>query len=338
MNFFKQDNENTNFWVSYADLMAGLLFVFILLIGAIVTKSIILKSDLLSNKSRLQKNKTALELKNDEIKRLKKILLEKNTQLVSFSKKIIILQSIMNDANASLLEKERKLKDYEGKILVLSNELTDVNNSVKLRDKEIVKLLDTIGEKETRYDRLVEQMQKTKKSIKNLTGIRIKVIAELKKALGKKIKINPKTGSMRFSSSILFDVGKAKLKEDAKLELKKVFLQYVKALLSNPDIKKHLNKIIIEGHTDSDGGFLYNLQLSQKRAYEVMNYLLTLNFVKKHHLKDIMIASGRSYLNPVLDKNGKEDKKKSRRIEIKFTLKNNDAMKEIEKILDEKNE
>ena len=45
---FRKDhtNEESNFWISYADLMAGLLFVFILLIGAIVSKSVILKSDL----------------------------------------------------------------------------------------------------------------------------------------------------------------------------------------------------------------------------------------------------------------------------------------------------
>ncbi len=336
MSFLKRDNESTNFWISYADLMAGLLFVFILLIGAIVTKSILLKSDLLSNKSKLKKNKTALELKNDEIKRLKKLLLEKNTQLASFSKKVIILQNVINDVNASLLEKEREIKDYEGKVLILSNELTDIKSKVELKDKELLKLLNELGEKETRYDRLVADLRKTKKRIKSLTGIRIKVIAELKKALGSNIEIDPKTGSMRFSSSILFDKAKAKLKDSAKAELEKVFLKYVKALLSNEDIKEHLDKIIIEGHTDSDGDFLYNLKLSQKRAYEVMNYLLTLDFVKKHNLKKIMIASGRSYLDPIVDKDGIEDKDRSRRIEIKFTLKNQDALKEIEKILDEK--
>ncbi|MBN2250019.1 MAG: hypothetical protein JW682_06750, partial [Campylobacterales bacterium] len=33
----KATDEGSNFWISYADLMAGLLFVFILLIGAIVS-------------------------------------------------------------------------------------------------------------------------------------------------------------------------------------------------------------------------------------------------------------------------------------------------------------
>ena len=34
----KNKNQEENFWVSYADLMAGLLFVFILVIASIVIK------------------------------------------------------------------------------------------------------------------------------------------------------------------------------------------------------------------------------------------------------------------------------------------------------------
>ena len=337
MTLRKNKNEDiTNFWVSYADLMAGLLFVFILLIGAIVTKSIVLKNHLLSSENSLEKKRSALQLKNDEIQDLKAMLFQKNTQLSSFSNKIVVLQSIINDANASLLEKEKSIKDYKGKVLVLSNELNEKKHAVSLKDEELLKLLNTMGEKETRYDRLVAQMKETKNKIKNLTGIRIKVIGELKKILGKKIKIDPKNGSLRFSSNILFDKGQAVLKEASKQQLKKVFIEYVGALIGNKDIRSHIDKIIIEGHTDSDGGFLYNLQLSQKRAYEVMNYLLTLDFVKQNHIKPLMIASGRSYLDPIYDKDGKEDKDASRRIEIKFSLKNQNAMKEIERILDAK--
>jgi chemotaxis protein MotB len=104
-------------------------------------------------------------------------------------------------------------------------------------------------------------------------------------------------------------------------------------LVTNPKIKPHLERIIIEGHTDSDGGYLYNLDLSQKRAFAVMNYLLSLDFAKKYKIKPLMIASGRAYLDAIKI-NGVEDKDASRRIEIKFRLKNEDAMHEIEKVLD----
>ncbi len=40
-----KDNNNTSFWISYADLMAGLLFVFILLVGAIIIKYSFLETE-----------------------------------------------------------------------------------------------------------------------------------------------------------------------------------------------------------------------------------------------------------------------------------------------------
>ncbi len=62
-----------------------------------------------------------------------------------------------------------------------------------------------------------------------------------------------------------------------------------------------------------------------------MNYLLSLDYVKQKGIKPYMLASGRSYLDPIYKEDGTEDKDASRRIEIKFTLKNQNAMKEIER-------
>lgn len=54
-------DSNTNFWISYADLMAGLLFVFILLIGAIIVKYSLLQSESNLLEQTLEKEKIALE-------------------------------------------------------------------------------------------------------------------------------------------------------------------------------------------------------------------------------------------------------------------------------------
>jgi chemotaxis protein MotB len=392
----KSTDEGSNFWISYADLMAGLLFVFILLIGAIVSKSIILKShlhekedrlalisqtlkiketklddlnsslaksralleeknrNLAKNKNEIDTNKKliakkdkrikedlqTLKLREDEIKKLNQMLLKTNTQKDLLSKKIVIVQNLLNDTNAtlnktqlSLAERNKMIKEYKGKVIVLSDQLTEANKTVENKDKKLLELLNALDEKATKYDKLVENLQKQKAKIKSLTGIKLKVVAALKEALGSKIDIDKNSGSLRLASNILFDKGSAVLKEEAKSELKKAFEEYVGTLVSNPKIKPHLDKIIIEGHTDSDGGYLYNLDLSQKRAFAVMNFLLTLDFAREYNIKPLMIASGRAYLDAV-KVDGIEDKDASRRIEIKFRLKNEDAMHEIEKVLD----
>ena len=173
----------------------------------------------------------------------------------------------------------------------------------------------------------------TKLKIENLTGIKIKVIKLLKKSLGKDMKIDPIDGSIKLSANILFDEGKSDLKENSKQALKKAVYSYFNTILENENINKHIDKIIIEGHTNSKGSFLYNLDLSQKRAYSVMEFLFSMNFEKKSKLKKLLLASGRSFLDPVLDKNGQENINKSRRIEIKFNLKNQESIKEIATIL-----
>lgn len=359
---------NNNFWLSYADLMAGLLFVFILLIGAIVVKSIVLKSDLDSKEHSLENSisalllrdkevqklktllaqrtselnatqdallisKDALKLKTEEIVNLNNILLSYTTKIDDFNGRIILLQNLLDESNATIASGNKKIEDYENKVLVLSNELTDKSDTLKLKDQKLLTLLQALEEKETAYDALVENLQSQKAKIKSLTGIKIRVIAELKSSLGKNVEIDPKSGSLRLSSNILFDKDDATLKESSKQELKKVFINYVGALLSNKNIKEQLDRIVIEGHTDSDGEYLYNLDLSQQRAYAVMNYLISLDFTRDNNIKPLLAASGRSYTDTI-SKNGKEDKYASRRIEIKFRLKNDDAMSEIEKILD----
>ncbi len=369
MFYNNKKNEETNFWLSYADLMAGLLFVFILLIGAIVVKSTVLKSNLNSKENSLENSlsmlllrdkevqklkrllaqrsqelnstkdallisKNAFKLKTEELVNLNNILLSQNMKIDDFNNKIIIMQNLLDESNATLAEKNNKLQNYKNKVLILSNNLTAKEDTLKLKDEKLLTLLRTIEAKETKYDALIAKLQAQKAKIKSLTGIKIKVIAELKQSLGKNVEIDTKSGSMRLSSNILFDKGSAELKESSKKELKKVFINYIGALTSNRNIKDHIERIVIEGHTDSDGGYLLNLNLSQKRAYAVMNYLLTLDFTKKNKIKPLLVASGRSYLDAIYDKDGKEDKEASRRIEIKFRLKNDDAMNQIEKILD----
>ena len=389
----KSTDEGSNFWISYADLMAGLLFVFILLIGAIVSKSIILKSNLHEKEDRLAQVSQTLEskeaklddlnvslvknialigekdknlaqnkkdiaakeklidtkdksisekiktisLKEDEIKKLNKMLLQANTQQDILSEKVVIVQNLLKDTNTTL-QKEKKsfskrLKDYKGQVIVLSDQLTDINQTVENKDKKLLKLLNALDERETKYDGLIEKLQSQKAKIKSLTGIKLKVVAALKEELGSNINIDKNSGSLRLASNILFDKGSALLKDEAKTELKRSFEEYIGALVTNTKIKPHLDRIIIEGHTDSDGGYLYNLDLSQRRAFAVMNFLLTLDFAKENNIKPLMIASGRAYLDAV-QVDGIEDKDASRRIEIKFRLKNEDAMHEIEKVLD----
>lgn len=428
----RSESAEQNFWVSYADLMAGLLFVFILVVGAIVIKYVYLQADLkvanadintykeelnqtkenlrqkrekidnLTNDiinakkdniklegsleqlenihknlendfnktstslnitkallakegEKLQDKIKTLGLKEDEIVNLKFVLNNLNSDYSSLSNQFNQTQKELDDTKNSLSKNKNDLNKTQGQLKLKNSELVklkellldeefqknslqdrlnNANKTISLQKEELNELEKKLFVKTQSYLKMVEDLNITKVKIRNLTGIRIKVIKELKNQLKDSIEIDQKSGAIRLSSSILFNQGDYKLKENAKKELKKIIKKYIDTLLYNKNINQHIDKIMIEGHTNSDGSYLYNLDLSQKRAFSVMKFIYDNNFASKKDLRKYLVATGRSYSDRIFIKGLFEDKDASRRIEIKFRIKNQKEIKEIEKFLD----
>ena len=316
--------EDSNFWVAYADLMAGLLFVFILLIGAIVVKYVFSQNDLKLMKENLTKQEEHLEENKKELKNKESIVFELSSALSQLK---LDLNQTSNSLNLISLEKaalEANITNYER----LSK---DLNSHLDSKDKQILILLGQLEKKDEEIKKLRNNFKEAKEKVQGLNLIRENLSKELKTKLDNNISINEKTGSISLPSEVLFDKNSYMLKNEAKANLRNILTQYFTAVLDDENISKNIENIIIEGHTDSDGSYIYNLDLSQKRAYEVMNFIYT--FYKDPRLQKFLMASGRSFSDPVL-KNGSEDKELSRRIEIKFSIKNDNALKEVENFFD----
>ena len=337
--------------------MAGLLFVFILVIGAIVIKY-------LYTQNNLEREKQALNLSQEEIlnknSALKKIQDEKaqlfyelaqarniyeetktkldsaNVSLDEKAKSISLNLAEIEKLKALLLEFDLKTKEQKDTNEKLSAELLNRQNIISLKDEELALLADKLLVQTQIHQKMVEEFDITKVKIKNLTGIKLNVIAKLREKLGKSINIDEKSGAIKFSSNILFDQNEYKLKEESKKELSVVLKKYLNTLVGDKEMRKFIESITIEGHTNSDGSYLSNLQLSQQRALAVMQFLYDSNIIDKNLLSTYVNSSGRSSSDLILDKNGVEDKDASRRIEIKFAIKNEEAVKELQNFLGDK--
>lgn len=327
----KNKNQEENFWVSYADLMAGLLFVFILVIASIVIKYLYTQHSLEDSED--TKSKLFYELAKT------KNMYEKSLEdLKNVNQKIVLSNKEVEKLKALLLEYDINIKDEKSKNDGLSLALNDSSNQIALKDEELKLLADKLLVQTQIHQKMVEDFDIAKLKIKTLTGIKLNVIAKLKEKLGNSIHVDEKSGAIKFSSNILFDQNSYILKEEAKKELSSVLKNYLSLLLDDKDISKYIENITIEGHTNSDGTYLANLLLSQQRALAVMQFLYESNIVDKKLLSTFVNSSGRSSADLILDKKGLEDKDASRRIEIKFNIKNEEAIKEIQNYLDKQNE
>ena len=70
-----QDSQD-NFWISYADLMAGLLFVFILVIGAIIVKHNYMTAEFTKQKKSIEKLEEKAKKKEAAAEKLKREMLQ----------------------------------------------------------------------------------------------------------------------------------------------------------------------------------------------------------------------------------------------------------------------
>jgi len=146
---------------------------------------------------------------------------------------------------------------------------------------------------------------------------------------------------IRFKSpEILFDVGKANLKQKFKDILEDFFPRYV-AILTSKKYKDSIEEVRVEGHTSSlwqsspsyEYSYFQNLALSQDRTRSTLQYVMTLPAVNQEvpWLLRRVTANGLSYSHLLFGPNGKEDTVRSQRVEFRVKT---DAEAKLEKILE----
>lgn len=141
--------------------------------------------------------------------------------------------------------------------------------------------------------------------------------------------IDSTTLCVRFQEpSMLFDNNMSTLKDNFKVILRDFFPRYID-VLTKPDYRDNIEEIRIEGHTDSNGEYFHNMQLSQDRTRAVLQYCMELlDSSNIEWSRTLITANGLSSSHPILH-DGVEDKSLSRRVE--FRVRTN-AEKQLEDI------
>jgi OOP family OmpA-OmpF porin len=103
--------------------------------------------------------------------------------------------------------------------------------------------------------------------------------------------------------NIYFDFNEASLKTESEPAI----VEIAKYLKENPN-----EKLIVTGHTDNIGSFVYNIELSQKRAFAVLGKL-----IKEHNIEaKRLLGFGAGMAAPISNNATEEDRAKNRRVEL----------------------
>jgi outer membrane protein OmpA-like peptidoglycan-associated protein len=151
--------------------------------------------------------------------------------------------------------------------------------------------------------------------------------------------IEKETLLIRFKSpDVLFEQGASTIRPEFAAILKNFFPRYVRVLQA---FKDSIEEVRIEGHTSSvwnrnttkDEAYFLNMELSQSRTRAVLQKVMSLSEVKESRvwLRPLLTANGLSSSRLVINKKGREDRERSRRVEFRIRT---TARSEIVRILE----
>ena len=310
----KSEDSGFNVWRSYSDMMAGVLLLFVLIMCVTL----------------FQAQKSYNEsLKEQE----EKIALQEE-----YNQELLDKQNALDEKDGTIQTQDEQLKSQSQKLADQEKKLSELAAKLKEQEK-------TLNAQQSDLDAKTAQLKDQQAQIDQIIGVKADVIEALKNEFSNNnidVNIDAQTGALTLQSNVLFNYDEAELSDAGKQALEQILPIYCKVLLQE-DYMKYLAEIIIDGYTDTDGDYSYNLQLSQQRSLAVAQYLLDIqgNFLssdQSQSLENYLTVNGHSMANPVLDANGNVDKDASRRVEIKFRLKDDEMIDELNKIMSESGE
>lgn len=301
--------EEPSYWQSFSDMMAALLLIFILIIAI---------------------------------------------TLMIYRQKTTDLERTQQELNLAQIELEQFRKDIEASNKELAASLTELqiayDSAAKTQEEldaaylEIENAMAELAEANAAMQFTMDELEATRNELQDIVGIRTDIIGELQTRFNNSsMTVDPQTGSIAFSSDVLFAFGSANLTAESKESLKEVIPLYLDVLLQE-EYRNYIAEIIIEGHTDTKGSYESNMTLSYNRANAVANFCMNqdngLSENEISRLQRLLTVNGRSYSDPIYKPGAgpgyqEVDMDASRRVEIKFRLKEDEMIDKIAGILEQ---
>ena len=171
---------------------------------------------------------------------------------------------------------------------------------------------------------LLENMEE--EELKDLAEKKTNLLTDLAEAYqqaGLNVHVNTQTGEIALDATVLFGVNESNISNEGKTFLQK-FIKVYTSIVFSDKYENFVSKIMVEGHTDTDGTYERNQILSKERADSVKDYCLSAECgVEANYLatlQNMLETVGYAYDKPIYDADGNVDMAASRRVSFRFLV------------------
>lgn len=319
-------------WLSFSDLMSSLLMIIILIMFYIMYQYFDMYE---INMAEIARQQYDLDSANASLEEQRGKLSEAEQQMLAQQIRLNAAEAELQDAEAVLAAQQKELAEAQSLLKEKEDEIAAQKESLDALSVQL-------GSQQTQILEQQATLDSQQAQIEQLVGMKPKIISSLSSALRSSnisATVDQGSGAIALEADVLFSTGKHDLTGAGKATIDDFLPVYLDVLFSE-EYLPYVAEIIIEGHTDSVGDYIKNLELSQRRAGAVAAYVLddgyrAITAQQRKLLREMATANGRSYSDPVLDANGVEDKDASRRVVFKFRLTDEQMIDQLKQILED---
>lgn len=161
------------------------------------------------------------------------------------------------------------------------------------------------------------QISEVHESSQNTRVVIIKGINDALQSSGIEVQADSETGDISILDSILFDRNEYKLKKSGEAFLEQFIPIYSDVIFQSPETTNEISRIVIEGHSSSEGSFNRNMELSVLRANSVTAFVNSMKFQHKKAFFNKTVISGRGPIEADQTKTDPSDRKVKFRFQFK---------------------
>ena len=328
----RQSRRNDgSFWLSFSDLMSCLLLIIILIMFYIMYQYFEMYE---INMAEIARQQYDLDAANASLE-------AERTKLSAAEQQMLAQQIRLNAAEADLEDAEAVLAAQKDELSRAQSLLDEKEDEIAAQQERLDALSVQLGAQQTQINDQQAMLDSQQQQIEQLVGLKTRIISSLSNALKSaniSATVDPNSGAIALEADVLFSTGQYTLTDTGRANIDAFLPVYLNVLFSD-EYRDYISEIIIEGHTDSVGGYIDNLILSQQRAASVATYVLSDGYraISRDQLltlRKMVTANGRSFSDPVLDASGNEDQNASRRVVFKFRLTDEQMIEQLKTILE----
>ncbi len=342
----RKESSGFNVWRSYSDMMAGLLMLFVL----IMCVSLFQAQKSYDEKLAEQEERAAMQAQyTSQLDEQRTTVEEQQTLLQDQEEQLSAQQQLLDEQaeklaaqQATLEEQQEKITTQQATLESQEQELASQRTTLAQQEEQLAQQKTDLAEQQSALEEQAAQVQEKQEQLDRIVGVKAEVIEELRNEFtghNISVDIDEQTGALLLDANVMFDYDDTALLEEGEEVLSQILPIYCQVLLGEK-YRDNVAEIIIDGYTDTHGDYDYNLELSQRRSLAVAQYLLSIDeeFLDSEQialLQEKLTVNGHSMSDPVLNEDGSVNMEASRRVEVKFRLKDEEMISEMLRIVSE---